>query len=531
MTRQWNRHLGPSRALFTAVAIAASLMSSIAGAQSLPGPPGSPAIAIAGRTATISWAPPTTGDAPTSYLIAAGTRSLGTDLGVHDVGSGASVGPLALDDGVYYVRVLAANAAGTGPASEERVFVIGGAVPGAPGTPVAIVAGTRVTLQWTAPVTGGVPTHYLVVAGTTLGSANLGTYNVGAATTVAAPLSPGTYCLRIMAANASGPGAPSGDACVTIGNQPGVPGKPSARTSNGVLTIDWNAPTSGGAPTRYLVAAGSAPGAIDLGIRDAGAARSLTTTAPPGTYFIRVIALNAAGQSSPSPELAMTIGETPALIAPVQDAVVRQNDSTSGCLPNATRGYGFRIAFDWADVVVAGDVAGYQLVLKHPGAINPVIHQHIATSELVFMSCDGYVAFNNRFGWEWRVRTFDSQGQYGPWSPVRLLHFGPCRLSSGGPCYANGDASGPPSSLSASVMWRTVFLTWGSPTTGGRPFGYVVEAGSLPGASNLARVSTDDPAPAYVARDVSPGRYFVRVRARTYGGTSAPSNEIVVDVP
>ena len=204
----------------------------------------------------------------------------------------------------------------------------------------------------------------------------------------------------------------------TVGDAPGIPGLPSARQDGGAVTLEWRPPTSGGAPVRYLLAAGSAPGSANLGVFDAGANNSLTAVAPPGTYFTRVVAVNAAGQSPPSFDLALTLGEIPTLLGPPPDAVVRQNDSSTGCFPHATRGFGNRIAFDWSNASI------------------PLIDQHGVTSEFVLTSCNSFVAPTNRFNWEWRVRTFDSQGRYGAWSPPRRLHFGPCQLGEGTPCYA-----------------------------------------------------------------------------------------------
>jgi hypothetical protein len=56
--------------------------------------------------------------------------------------------------------------------------------------------------------------------------------------------------------------------------------------------------------------------------------------------------------------------------------------------------------------------------------------------------------------------------------------------------------------------------------------GYVVEAGSAPGLSDLARLHVGR-----VTRFTTtapPGVYYVRVRAIYASGTSLPSNEIVV---
>jgi hypothetical protein len=83
-----------------------------------------------------------------------------------------------------------------------------------------------------------------------------------------------------------------------------------------------------------------------------------------------------------------------------------------------------------------------------------------------------------------------------------------------------------PSGLSFAVTGHVVTLTW---TTSHGAVDYVVEAGSVPGAANLfnAAIGSEPrlttPAP--------PGRYYVRVRARNDLGVSAPSVEVVIDVP
>jgi predicted phage tail protein len=57
-----------------------------------------------------------------------------------------------------------------------------------------------------------------------------------------------------------------------------------------------------------------------------------------------------------------------------------------------------------------------------------------------------------------------------------------------------------------------------------------MEAGSSAGAANLAALDLGSAATTMTVPNVAPGTYFVRVRARTAAGTSAPSNEIVLTV-
>lgn len=83
-----------------------------------------------------------------------------------------------------------------------------------------------------------------------------------------------------------------------------------------------------------------------------------------------------------------------------------------------------------------------------------------------------------------------------------------------------------PGPIGVSVAGGTVSLGWpGVPGAAG----YVLEAGSSPGASN---VFVGPVAGAGLQAAPPPGRYFVRVRARNAcGGLSAPSGEVVVNVP
>ncbi|MEZ5285314.1 MAG: PQQ-dependent sugar dehydrogenase [Vicinamibacterales bacterium] len=83
-----------------------------------------------------------------------------------------------------------------------------------------------------------------------------------------------------------------------------------------------------------------------------------------------------------------------------------------------------------------------------------------------------------------------------------------------------------PSGLTQSVAGSTVFLSWsGAPTASG----YVVEAGSATGLSNLAVLSVGASTSLSVVAPT--GFYFVRVRGLNPCGAGGPSNEVLVSVP
>jgi hypothetical protein len=85
-----------------------------------------------------------------------------------------------------------------------------------------------------------------------------------------------------------------------------------------------------------------------------------------------------------------------------------------------------------------------------------------------------------------------------------------------------------PRNVSASVTSDLVTLDWEPSATGGEAAGYVIEAGSVPGAPNVAIITLDA---TRVSVSAPPGRYFVRLRAMGQCGASEPSPEVVIVVP
>lgn len=92
-----------------------------------------------------------------------------------------------------------------------------------------------------------------------------------------------------------------------------------------------------------------------------------------------------------------------------------------------------------------------------------------------------------------------------------------------GPC----EAPGAPSGLAASVSGLSASFTWSAPASGGSVSDYLLEAGSAPGASNLAAVPVPASSTSYFVDSAPAGTFYVRVRARN-GCGGAVSNEVVV---
>ena len=89
-------------------------------------------------------------------------------------------------------------------------------------------------------------------------------------------------------------------------------------------------------------------------------------------------------------------------------------------------------------------------------------------------------------------------------------------------------APGAPLGLTYQVSAGTVGFSWQAPA--GVVDGYVVEAGSQPGLTNLATLPVGNTT-SFTVAGVPPGTYYVRVRAFNSAGQGPPSSEATVIVP
>ncbi len=173
----------------------------------------------------------------------------------------------------------------------------GAAPPAVPSALTALAAGQVAGLSWAA-VPGA--RLYRVEAGSAPGAADYGSAVV-AATTLAAPVPSGTYHVRVRALNAWGESAPSPDAVLVVDGtvQPPAPPNGLAATVVGAtVALAWSPGAGGGLPSSYVIEAATAPNALVPVLSLPGT--SLTVPGvPPGTYYVRVRAANAAGTSPP----------------------------------------------------------------------------------------------------------------------------------------------------------------------------------------------------------------------------------------
>jgi len=183
--------------------------------------PGAPAMlppAVLGRTVTLNWTLPG-GDAPTSYVVEAGSSPGGSNLANFDTGTTATnLTVFAVPAATYYVRVRGRNAAGLGAASNEVVVVVTGAtciVPDAPSGLGVLVNGSTVTLTWNG--VADVPA-YVIEAGSSPGLSNLANFETPSPSTsfTAFGVANGSYYVRVKSRSSCGTSGASNEVLLTV---------------------------------------------------------------------------------------------------------------------------------------------------------------------------------------------------------------------------------------------------------------------------------------------------------------------------
>jgi hypothetical protein len=187
--------------------------------------------------------------------------------------------------------------------------------PGPPQSLTAVVAANTVTLSWVAPATGGTPTGYVVNASLSPGGPIIATLPVSGTSLVVTDVPNGVYYVHVRAVNIDGTSAASNEIVIPVPSTgtacaapPNAPTNLTSSVNQSIVTLTWSAPVGGCAASAYVVQAGSAPGLSNLAILNVGSATQLVVSAPPGTYFVRVVALNAFGGSIGSVEIVVTVG-------------------------------------------------------------------------------------------------------------------------------------------------------------------------------------------------------------------------------
>lgn len=196
------------------------------------------------------------------------------------------------------------------------------APPGAAFNLTSSITATGIVISWSAPTSGGAATGYLLDGGVSPGTtaATL----PSATTSLTLPLLPaGTYYIRIRATNAFGVGPSSSELALVVGAggvvTPQPPTSPLAWTAGGRLTFTWSAPTTGPAPTDFVLEAGTAIGLSNIAVVPVSGRAFTFEGVPPGFYFLRVRSRVGGAVSTPTADVMINVGNVPAPPSPPQN--------------------------------------------------------------------------------------------------------------------------------------------------------------------------------------------------------------------
>jgi hypothetical protein len=169
---------------------------------------------VSGYNVALGWTPPAA--ALLGHVLDVGTGPGQTNVGSLPLAAPAAAFSATAPAGRFYVRVRAANACGSGPASNEVVLDVpsGCGVPTAPGPLTVSRVNRTVSLAWGP---AGSAASYVLQAGSSAGAANVLNADVGAVRAVGGPVPPGTYYVRVRGRSGCGHvGPPSNEVVVVV---------------------------------------------------------------------------------------------------------------------------------------------------------------------------------------------------------------------------------------------------------------------------------------------------------------------------
>jgi probable HAF family extracellular repeat protein len=175
----------------------------------------------------------------------------------------------------------------------------------------ARVDGRTVSLSWQPPAAA--VSAYTLEAGHASGQSDIATATVAGRSIAFSGIPDGTYFVRLRSQLPGSLSDPSNEVVFTVG-PPGAPQQLAATWNGTVVNLSWSPPATGGPASVYQLEAGSGAGGSDIAVISQ-AGTTLTTPAPPGTYYIRVRGVSAAGVGPPSNEVTLNV-EAPTLPGP-----------------------------------------------------------------------------------------------------------------------------------------------------------------------------------------------------------------------
>src|SRR4051794_29169637 len=291
-------------------------------AASVPGAPSLDSAAAGSGSVTLSWSAPVSngGSAITGYRIYRSSVSGGEVLLVSVGVSGSYVDSGLVNGATYYYQVSAMNSVGEGGRSLERsaVPVAALTVPGAPTITAATGGDRQVSLTWSAPGSNGgsaITGYRIYRSSVSGGEVLLVSVGVWGSYVDSGLVNGATYYYQVSAVNSVGESGRSVErsavvpAAQVVATIPGAPTLTVATGGDHQVSLTWSAPGSNGgsAITGYRVYSSTASGSETL-LTTVGPTTGYvdTTTRNNATYYYKVTAINAIGESAFSNERSAT---------------------------------------------------------------------------------------------------------------------------------------------------------------------------------------------------------------------------------
>lgn len=276
--------------------------------------------ALTANSVALSWAAPATGGAPNDYIIQYRTSPSGAWVTFAD---GTSTTRNTIVTGLtagtaYDFRVQAANTGGSGSWSSTVTATPPLPTPGqVTGLTVGVISANSVALSWTAPASGAAVVDYQIQFRTSP-PGSWQTFADGVSTTASAVVtglvSLTAYDFQVAAVAAGNAlGAYSSTVTATTTGVLAAPGQVTTLAVTAVtassITYGWSAPSSGGAPTGYVLEYRASPSGAWQSVAVSGLTATVSGLAPSTAYDARITAQNSSGNGLVSNALTFsTIG-------------------------------------------------------------------------------------------------------------------------------------------------------------------------------------------------------------------------------
>jgi hypothetical protein len=257
------------------------------------------------------------------------------------------------------------------------------------------------------------------------------------------------------------------------------------------VTVNWQRNPSGGAPTSYTLYIGKTKwGSEVINGRSLGNVLSATLTLPTGSYYVRLRSRNALGNSASSYPVSFRIGTQ--LASPTGLTADWSGTQTTLTWEPSSADSPEMAPTDY--VLEAGTAPGLADVAAIPVGEETTFSTEVPSGVY-------YV----------RVRATNEKGDSDPTPELVVAPPGTAEA---------------PLELSSVADGSTVTLSWTPPPGSEAQAGYLIEAGSDPGLSDIAVIRVGNVTS--FTTEAPSGTYFVRVRAINALGPGLPSNEVVL---